>query len=66
MSNGAVNMLTPVGGIIANLIAFTSFFAFLDAVFQWIFSMIGLTDFGLIVRITTKKYMPDSFLFFYL
>ena len=53
MSNGAVNMLTPVGGIIANLIAFTSFFAFLDAVFQWIFSMIGLTDFGLIVRITT-------------
>jgi hypothetical protein len=49
MSIGAVNMLAPVGGILANLIAFTSFFALLDAIFMWFFSMINLENFGLIV-----------------
>lgn len=49
MSIGATNMLYPVACILANLIAFTSFFALADAVLKWFFTMVGLVDFGLIV-----------------
>lgn len=47
-------MLKPIGGIIANVIAFVSIFGFLDQVCVWIFSMVQLEDFGLAVRNTLK------------
>jgi hypothetical protein len=43
-------MVKPVGMIIANLIAFRALFQFVDAVFEWIFSNLGLKNFGLVVR----------------
>ena len=46
---GAVDMLLPVGAIIANLIAFVSIFAFLDQACMWFFSQVVLENFGLAV-----------------
>ena len=42
-------MVKPVGMIIANLIAFRALFQFVDAVFEWFFSNLGLKNFGLVV-----------------
>jgi nucleoside permease NupC len=57
MSIGATNMLYPVACIVANLIAFISFFALADAWLMWFFSMIGLVNFGLIVSSGNKDYL---------
>ena len=46
---GAVNMVKPVGCIIANLIAFRALFQFIDTSFEWFFSNVGLENFGLVV-----------------
>lgn len=42
-------MVKPVSWIIANLIAFRSFFQFVDFVIEWIFENVGLKKFGLVV-----------------
>ena len=44
ISTGALNTVGNVGAILANLIAFTSFFAFLDSAFAWFFSQINLVN----------------------
>ena len=49
IAQGASNMVGPIGGILSNLIAFTAFFAFLNAIVTWFFSMLTLEDFGLTV-----------------
>lgn len=49
ISVGASNMIGPIGGIISNLIAFTAFFAFIDAFCMWIIGMIGPENFGVTV-----------------
>jgi hypothetical protein len=46
---GAINMVKPIGCIIANLIAFRAIFQFIDAAFEWIFGNLGLNNFGLVV-----------------
>ena len=38
-----------MAGIIANLIAFTALFKFIDKTVEWFFGMIGLKSFGLTV-----------------
>ena len=54
-------MIKPIGAILANLIAFVSIFAFLDAICVWFFSMLDLENFGLAVI-----YKQDiKFLFFF-
>jgi hypothetical protein len=55
ISEGASNVVGPIGGIISNLIAFVAFFAFVDAIFIWCFSMLGLESFGLTVRLIIFK-----------
>lgn len=50
ISIGATNMIGPIGGILSNLIAFTAFFAFIDAIFIWFFGMLGLANFGVTVN----------------
>ena len=50
ISIGASNMVGPIGGMISNLIAFTSIFAFIDAVVIWFFGMINLENFGIDVK----------------
>jgi nucleoside permease NupC len=44
---GASNMCRPVALILANLIAFTSFFTFLDSVVAWFFSLLLIENFGI-------------------
>lgn len=50
ISSGAIEMIKPIGAILANLIAFVSIFAFLDAICVWLFSMLELENFGLAVN----------------
>jgi nucleoside permease NupC len=50
ISQGASNMVGPIGGIISNLIAFTAIFALIDSIFMWFFAMLNLEDFGLSVK----------------
>lgn len=50
-------MVGPIGGIISNLIAFTAFFAFIDAIFVWFFGMLGLVDFGVTVKLIYKSFL---------
>jgi pyrimidine nucleoside transport protein len=47
-SMGAINMLKPIGCVVANLIVYRSFFQFLDFFFQWIFYNLNLQNFGLV------------------
>jgi hypothetical protein len=42
-------MLTPVGCIIANLIAFSAIFAFIDSIFICFFGLLNFENFDLIV-----------------
>ncbi|CAF0726574.1 unnamed protein product [Brachionus calyciflorus] len=61
ISIGASNAVGPVAGIISNLIAFTASFAFIDAFCMWIFSMIGLNNFG-VTSIMQYIFYPFVFL----
>ncbi|RNA39672.1 solute carrier family 28 member 3-like [Brachionus plicatilis] len=61
ISIGASNMVGPIGGILSNLIAFTACFAFIDAFCIWIFSMIGLENFG-VTSIMSYLFYPFAFL----
>lgn len=57
ISTGALNTVGNVGAILANLIAFTSFFAFLDSAFAWFFSQINLVNFGVTVNYIFKVWI---------
>lgn len=61
ISTGAIEMIKPVGAIVANLIAFVSIFAFLDAICVWIFAFINLQNFGL-ASILQYIFYPFAFL----
>lgn len=59
-------MVGPVGGILANLIAFVAFFAFLDAIVIWLFGIIHLENFGLTVNFFILKFLKlFSFIFIF-
>ncbi|CAF0781890.1 unnamed protein product [Brachionus calyciflorus] len=60
ITNGAVGVLKVVGAIVANLIACTAFFTFIDQLVQWFFSMINLENFGLT---TIFQYLFFPFVF---
>ncbi len=47
---GASSVVGMVGNIIANVIAFVSFFSMLDVILIWFFEMINLRNFGFGVR----------------
>ena len=49
-SVGATVAVGPVGAIVANLIAFTAIFQFIDTIVAWIFSQVTLQNFGLSVK----------------
>lgn len=61
IATGAINVLTPIGCILANLIAFSAIFAFLDSVVAWFFSQLNLENFGLI-SIMQYLFFPFAFL----
>jgi nucleoside permease NupC len=48
-ANGATNMIRPVAAIATNLIVFTAFFEFINNVVIWLFSIINISNFGIIV-----------------
>jgi len=50
LNNSSTKKIVPVAGIIANLIAFTALFKFIDKSVEWFFGMIGLKSFGLTVN----------------
>lgn len=47
IGSGAIDMLLPVGAIIASLISFVSIFNFLDEAVMWFSSIVNLENFGL-------------------
>ena len=49
-SAGASAVIGSVAAIIANLIAFTAGFEFLNSIVSWFFSLVNLNNFGLSVR----------------
>ncbi|RNA39663.1 solute carrier family 28 member 3 [Brachionus plicatilis] len=61
ISTGAIDMIKPIGAILANLIAFVSIFSFLDAVCMWFFGMLNLENFGL-ASILQYLFWPFAFL----
>ena len=51
ISQGATNVIGNIGAIIANLISFIAFFAFVNAVSIWFFSLLNIEDFGFTVSV---------------
>lgn len=60
-SNGAVMALVMVGNIVANLIAFLAFIAFLNSMLLWFGSIVGL-DFLSLEWMLSKPFTPMAFL----
>lgn len=50
ISIGATNVIKPIAGIITNLIAFIAIFAFIDSTVIWVFSLVGVENFGITVK----------------
>ncbi|XP_068151570.1 uncharacterized transporter YutK isoform X2 [Drosophila tropicalis] len=50
--SGAASALTIVLGIVSNIIAFLSLFAFLNAVTEWIFELLGFNNITLVYLLT--------------
>ncbi|XP_077556780.1 putative transporter YutK isoform X2 [Haemaphysalis longicornis] len=60
-SNGAVMALLMVGNIVANLVAFLAFIAFLNSMLLWFGSIVGL-DFLSLEWMLSKPFTPMAFL----
>lgn len=60
-SNGAVMALVMVGNIVANLVAFLAFIAFLNGMLLWFGSIVGL-DFLTLEWMLSKPFTPMAFL----
>lgn len=58
-SNGAAQAISLVLNIIANLIAFVSFIAFVDGMMKWATYLVGFDDVG-IQNILGKIFIPIS------
>lgn len=60
-AQGATAVVGTVAAIIANLIAFTAIFAFVDAIVTWIFAIIDIPNFG-ITSVLQYVFWPLAFI----
>ncbi|XP_076326192.1 sodium/nucleoside cotransporter 2-like isoform X2 [Tachypleus tridentatus] len=60
-ANGASSAIKVIANIVANLVAFVAFVAFLDAILQWCGNLVGW-DFLTFEWILSKVFMPLAFL----